>query len=216
VYFLGAIIGAFNAVLEFLVHEVTAFIASLGYWGIALGMAIESANIPLPSEVILPFGGYLVSTGQLNFFGAAMAGTMGGLGGSIVSYYIGYKGGRPFLRKYGRYIGFSEKHFIQAEEWFGRYGEATVFFTRLMPVVRTFISLPAGISGMNFYKFVLYSFLGSLPWCFFLTYLGLKLGENWLALKPWFHRMDILIVAVILALLAWWLVKRNRNKKRWI
>jgi membrane protein DedA with SNARE-associated domain len=193
-YFLEII----NAVLEFIVNEVTAFISSLGYWGIALGMAIESANIPLPSEVILPFGGYLVSTGQLNFFGAAMAGTLGGLAGSIVSYYIGYRGGRPFLQKYGRYIGFSQKHFAQAEEWFHRYGEATVFFTRLMPVVRTFISLPAGISGMNFYKFVVYSFFGSLPWCFFLTYLGVKLGENWLALKPWFHRFDILIVAVIL------------------
>lgn len=196
-------------------HEVTAFIASLGYWGIALGMAIESANIPLPSEFILPFGGYLVSTGQLNFVGAAMAGTLGGLGGSIVSYYIGYRGGRPFLRKYGRYFGFSEKHFLQAEEWFARYGEATVFFTRLMPVVRTFISLPAGISGMSFYKFVIYSFLGSLPWCFFLTYLGLKLGENWLALKPWFHRMDIIILAGILVLLAWWLIKRRRSKNRW-
>lgn len=209
---LEAISTLINTILEFLVHEVTAFIASLGYWGIAIGMAIESANIPLPSEVILPFGGYLVSTGQLNFFWAAMAGTLGGLGGSILSYYIGYKGGRPFLLKYGRYIGFSQKHFQQAEEWFERYGEATVFFTRLMPVIRTFISLPAGISGMNFYKFVIYSFLGSLPWCFFLTYLGVKLGENWLAIKPWFHRLDIVIVAGILVLLGWWLYRRTRKR----
>ncbi len=209
---LEAISTLINTILEFLVHEVTAFIVSLGYWGIAIGMAIESANIPLPSEVILPFGGYLVSTGQLNFFWAAMAGTLGGLGGSILSYYIGYKGGRPFLLKYGRYIGFSQKHFQQAEEWFERYGEATVFFTRLMPVIRTFISLPAGISGMNFYKFVIYSFLGSLPWCFFLTYLGVKLGENWLAIKPWFHRLDIVIVAGILVLLGWWLYRRTRKR----
>jgi len=209
---LEAVLTFINTILEFLVHEVTAFIASLGYWGIAIGMAIESANIPLPSEVILPFGGYLVSTGQLNFFWAAMAGTLGGLGGSILSYYIGYKGGRPFLLKYGRYVGFSQKHFRQAEEWFERYGEATVFFTRMMPVIRTFISLPAGISGMNFYKFVIYSFLGSLPWCFFLTYLGVKLGENWLAIKPWFHRLDIVIVVGILVLLGWWLYRRTRKR----
>jgi membrane protein DedA with SNARE-associated domain len=202
-----------NVILEFLVREVTAFISALGYWGIALGMAIESANVPLPSEVILPFGGYLVHTGQLNFFWAAMAGTLGGLAGSIVSYYIGYRGGRPFLQKYGRYIGFSHKHFRQAEEWFERYGEATVFFTRLMPVVRTFISLPAGISGMNFFKFVFYSFLGSLPWCFFLTYLGVKLGENWTALKPWFHRFDILIVAAIIVVLLWWYLTKKRGTR---
>ncbi len=206
----GAInLESINVVLEFLAHQVTTFIASLGYWGIALGMAIESANVPLPSEVILPFGGYLVSTGRLDFFWAAMAGTLGGLGGSIVSYYIGYRGGRPFLLKYGPYIGFSQKHFNQAEGWFLRYGEATVFFTRLMPVVRTFISLPAGISGMNFFKFVFYSFIGSLPWCFFLTYLGVKMGENWMALKPWFHRFDFLIVAVIIGGLLWWLVRRR-------
>jgi len=208
-------LGVINAVLEFLLVGVTGFISSLGYWGIALGMAIESANIPLPSELILPFGGYLVSTGQLNFVGAAMAGALGGLGGSIISYYIGYRGGRPLLRKYGRYFGFSEKHFLQAEAWFARYGEATVFFTRFMPVVRTFISLPAGISGMNFYKFVIYSLLGSLPWCFLLTYLGLKLGQNWLALKPWFHRADALIAVAIVALLVWWLIKKRRRKNNW-
>lgn len=200
-----------NSILDFLVHVATELIIALGYWGIALGMAIESANIPLPSEVILPLGGYLVSTGRLNFWGAAMAGTLGGMVGSIVSYYIGYQGGRPFLLKYGRYIGFSQKHFNQAEIWFNRYGEATVFFTRLMPVVRTFISLPAGISGMHFGKFVVYSFLGSLPWCIFLTYLGVKLGENWLALKPWFHRFDILIVVLIIIVpIGWYLLKRKR------
>lgn len=202
-----------NVVLEILAREVTAFISALGYWGIALGMAIESANVPLPSEVILPFGGYLVYTGQLNFFGAAMAGTLGGLAGSIISYYIGYRGGRPFLQKYGRYIGFSHKHFGQAEEWFERYGEATVFFARLMPVVRTFISLPAGISGMNFLKFVIYSFLGSLPWCFFLTYLGVKLGENWTALETWFHRFDILIVTAIIIVLLWFFVLKKRGAR---
>ena len=199
--------------IELLSQEVTTRIAALGYWGIALGMAIESANIPLPSEIILPFGGYLVSTGQLNFFWTAMAGAIGGTVGSILSYILGWYGGRPFLLKYGRYFGLSQKNFDIAESWFLRYGEATVFFTRLMPIIRTFISLPAGISGMNFPRFVLYTFLGSLPWCFFLTYLGVKLGEHWEVLKPWFHRADVLVAAAIVGMLALYLLKRRKRNK---
>jgi len=206
-------LGFISTILEFLAEKVIAFVSSLGYWGIALGMAIESANIPLPSEVILPFGGYLVSTGQLNFFGAAMAGTVGGLFGSIISYGIGYWGGRPFLLKYGPYVGFSQKHFYQAEKWFLRYGEATVFFARLLPIVRTFISLPAGISRMNFFRFVFYSFMGSLPWCFLLVYIGVKLGDNWTAIEPWFHRFDIVIAAVIIVGLLWWVFNKVRSRR---
>lgn len=202
----------FNSFMEILAARVTEFISALGYWGLAIGMAIESANIPLPSEIILPFGGYLVSTGRLTFWGAVMAGTLGGLGGSIVSYYIGLLGGRPFLQKYGRYVGISEKHFIQAERWFERYGEATVFFTRLMPVIRTFISLPAGIARMNIWRFIIYSFLGSLPWSILLVYLGVKLGQHWDALKPWFHRLDVIVAAGILALLAYWWIRRRNHK----
>ncbi|WP_027718861.1 DedA family protein [Desulfovirgula thermocuniculi] len=192
--------------LEPLVQRLVAFIADLGYWGIAIGMALESANIPLPSEVILPFGGYLASTGRLSFFWAAMAGTLGGTVGSIVSYFIGLWGGRPFLLRYGRYLGINRHHLELAERWFYRYGEATVFFTRLLPVVRTFISLPAGMSAMNFPRFVLYTFLGSLPWSFFLTYLGFKMGQHWEDLRFWFHRFDlllVLLVAAALALYAW-------------
>ncbi len=197
--------------MEPILKAVTSKIAALGYWGVAIGMAIESCNIPLPSEVILPFGGYLVSTGKLNFFWTAMAGTAGGTAGSILSYLIGLRGGRPFLLRYGRYIGISEKRLAMADYWFYRYGEATVFFTRLMPIIRTFISLPAGISRMNFPRFVVYTFLGSLPWCFFLTYLGLKLGEHWEDLKVWFHRADALVAAVILgAVLYLW----YRHKRR--
>ncbi len=197
--------------IEPVLKVVTAKIAALGYWGVAIGMAIESCNIPLPSEVILPFGGYLVSTGQLNFFWTAMAGTVGGTVGSIISYLLGLWGGRPFLLRYGRYIGITEKRLAMADYWFYRYGEATVFFTRLMPVIRTFISLPAGISGMNFPRFVIYTFLGSLPWCFFLTYLGMKLGEHWEDLKVWFHRADILVAVAIAAIVLYlW----QRSKKR--
>ncbi len=201
----------FVRLFELVIEKTVAFISSLGYWGIAVGMAIESANVPLPSEVILPFGGYLVSTGRLEFFWAALAGAAGGTFGSVFSYFLGLWGGRPFLLRYGRYFGISPKHLALAEDWFARYGEATVFFTRLMPVIRTFISLPAGISRMNFVRFVIYTFLGSLPWCFFLTYLGLKMGQHWEDLKYWFHRLDVFIIlAVSIAAIYFWWKKKAR------
>lgn len=195
----------FSNILTQVFSATTNFIASLGYWGIAAGMAVESANVPLPSEIILPFGGYLVSTGILSFWGTVFAGTAGGTVGSIISYYIGLYGGRPFLLRYGPYVGITPKKLALADRWFAQYGEATVFFTRLMPVVRTFISLPAGISGMNFKKFVLYTFFGSLPWSILLVYLGVKLGENWEILKAYFHFFDVVIIAgiILLAIYLW-------------
>ncbi len=198
-------------ILERIVGAAVNFIAGLGYWGIGIGMAIESANIPLPSEVILTFGGFLVSQGQLSFWGAAMAGTVGGTIGSAVSYAVGLWGGRPFLLRYGRYIFITEARLAQADRWFARYGDAAVFIARLLPVIRTFISFPAGIARMHFGRFLLYTFLGSLPWCVFLTYLGVKLGENWRSLEMLFRRLDVLIVAAVLGvLLYFWWHKRRR------
>lgn len=196
--------------IEGVLKIITNTIVSMGYWGIGIGMAIESANIPLPSEVILPYGGYLVSTGRLEFYRAVMAGTIGGTVGSTLSFYLGLRGGRPLLVKYGRFFGFSIKHLELADRWFERYGEATVFFTRLMPIVRTFISLPAGIAGMNFKKFLLYTFLGSLPWSLLLTYIGLKLGQNWKAIEPWFHRLDV-VVALGIAAVIFYLWRKRRK-----
>lgn len=192
-----------------LFKAITEVIAAFGYWGVAVGMAIESACIPLPSEIILPFGGYLVSIGRLEFWGTVLAGTAGGTIGSIVAYLAGLWGGRPFLKKYGRYIFFSEKEFAVAERWFQRYGEATVFFTRLLPVIRTFISLPAGIAGMPFGRFVIYTFLGSLPWSIALVYAGKVLGNNWNALSPYFHRFDLILGLGILVLLFLYLWHRR-------
>ncbi|WP_031518154.1 DedA family protein [Desulfofalx alkaliphila] len=203
-------VDAFFSLVEKCFSWVTDFIIALGYWGIAIGMAIESANIPLPSELILPFGGYLVSTGQLSFWGAVMAGTVGGTVGSVVSYYIGLRGGRPLLLHYGGYVGISRDKIFLADRWFERYGEATVFFTRLMPVIRTFISLPAGVAKMNFKRFVLYTFLGSLPWSILLTYVGLKMGENWQQIKPWFHRLDVVVLVAILLAVAYLVMRRRK------
>jgi len=199
-------------IIEQVIKVITNYIAAMGYWGVGIGMAIESANIPLPSEVILPFGGYLAYTGRLEFYRVVMAGTVGGTVGSVLSYYLGLKGGRPFLIKYGRYFGFSIKHLEMADHYFARYGEATVFFTRLMPIIRTFISLPAGISGMNFKRFLAYTFLGSLPWSLLLVYIGLKLGQNWHAISPWFHRLDVVIAVGIVALVIYfWHARQKRS-----
>lgn len=199
--------------LEQVIESTINFIANLGYWGIGIGMAIESANIPLPSEVILPFGGYLVSQSRLNFWGAVMAGTVGGTIGSIVSYALGSWGGLPLLIRYGRYIAITESRLAQATRWFERYGERTVFFARLLPVIRTFISLPAGIARMHFGRFVFYSFLGSLPWSILLTYVGLKLGENWRAIEPYFREFDIVVILliIILVLYLWWRKHHNSH-----
>ncbi|MGB9792757.1 MAG: DedA family protein [Thermacetogeniaceae bacterium] len=187
------------ALFERVVAATVDFIARLGYWGIAIGMAIESANIPLPSEVILPFGGYLVSQSRLTFWGAVLAGTIGGTLGSIASYFLGRMGGIPLLLRYGSFVHITEERLRQAERWFERYGEKAVFIARLLPVVRTFISLPAGVARMRFGRFVVYTFLGSLPWSAALTYAGVKLGENWAVLEPLFRRFDILILAVAAA-----------------
>ncbi|MEW6459100.1 MAG: DedA family protein [Bacillota bacterium] len=190
--------------------QLTDAIAALGYWGVAVGMAVESANIPLPSEIILPFGGFLVSQGHLSFWGVVLAGTLGGTAGSSVSYLIGSVGGRPLVLRYGRYVGIGPDKLDMADRWFALYGEATVFFTRLLPVVRTFISLPAGISRMNFKRFVAYTFAGSLLWSIALTYVGVVLGENWHQLKPWFHRLDVLVIFFLIAagLFWWWRSRR--------
>ncbi|MDD2360584.1 MAG: DedA family protein [Lawsonibacter sp.] len=176
-------------------------------------MAIESCNIPLPSEIILPFGGYLVSTGQLKFFPAALAGATGGTVGSIISYYIGLFGGRPLLLRYGKYIGLTTEILHKAEGWLVRYGEATVFFSRLLPGIRTFISLPVGAARIRMVPFIIYTFLGSLIWALFLTYCGYLLGENWEIIRTWFQRIDLVLLGVIILLIAWFVwrkVSRSR------
>ena len=190
---------------------VTNVIGQFGYWGIAIAMALESANIPIPSEVILPFGGYLVSIGRLEFYTTILVGTTGGMAGSIASYWLGVWGGRPFLARYGRYVGISMKHLELAESWFERYGEITVCFSRMLPVVRTFISLPAGIAKMNFPRFCIYSIIGSLPWSFLMVYIGLLLGQNWQSIKVWFHRADFLVIAALVAIVILYLYKRKKS-----
>lgn len=188
-------------------------ISLLGYSGVALMMAIESACIPLPSEIIMPFSGYLVSQGQFSLWGVSLAGAIGCVLGSILAYWVGYYGGRPAAEKYGKYILITAHDLDIADKFFQKYGNAAVFFSRLLPVVRTFISLPAGISRMNFPKFIVYTFLGSLPFCYFLAYIGKKMGDNWNTLGVYFHKFDAVIGIIILVGIIWF-IRRHLNIKK--
>jgi len=191
---------------------ILGVISAGGYAGIVLLMAIESACIPLPSEIIMPFSGYLAGQGRFSLWGVAVAGAVGCNLGSIVAYAVGAYGGRPFLERYGRYLLLTRGDLAWADRWFARYGEATVFFSRLLPVIRTFIALPAGIARMDFLRFNVYTFLGSLPWCLGLAWLGLKLGEHWEeTIRPVFEKLDLLIGLLLAAALVWFVRARLRQ-----
>jgi len=201
-------------IIELVSALIVATISTLGYGGIVLLMAIESACIPLPSEVIMPFSGYLVYTGQFNLWIVTVAGAFGCVLGSLVAYWVGMRGGRPLIEKYGRYILISHHDLDLADRWFARYGEAIVFVSRLLPAVRTFIAFPAGVARMNLKKFVIYTFAGSLPWCFGLAYVGQKLGEQWdqnPLFKSWFHRFDFVIGIAIAIAVVWWVWRHLRH-----
>ena len=197
----GTSMSMIGTVIEWIITELSKFVIStislMGYSGILLTMAIESACIPLPSEIIMPFSGYLVTTGQFTMLGVTLAGAVGNVLGSIVAYYAGVWGGRPFVERYGRYFLVSHHDLDVADRWFAKYGEAAVFFGRMLPVVRTFISLPAGIAQMNFPRFVIFTFIGALPWCYLLAYVGVRMGEEWDNLRGYFHQFDVVIGIVI-------------------
>jgi membrane protein DedA with SNARE-associated domain len=204
-------------IIEFLSGFIVATISALGYSGVVLLMAIESACIPLPSEIIMPFSGYLVSTGQMSLWGVGVAGAVGCVLGSLVAYWAGMYGGRPFIERYGRYILVSRHDLDLADRWFAKYGEVIVFGSRLLPVIRTFIAFPAGVARMNLTRFVIYTFAGSLPWCLGLAYVGQKLGEQWNqdeTLKTWFHRFDFLIGVVGLLVAAWWVWRHIKHLRQ--
>jgi membrane protein DedA with SNARE-associated domain len=203
-----------NSILTIISIFIIDTISSTGYLGIVILMAIESACIPLPSEVIMPFSGYLVTMKRFSLIGTGVAGAFGCVVGSVAAYYVGMYGGRPLIERYGKYILISHKDLDIADRWFLRYGDAVIFFSRLLPVIRTFISFPAGVARMNMVKFVTYTFVGSFPWCLGLAYIGMILGKNWETIKVYFHRFDYLIGAVILlgiGIFLWKHLKRNRE-----
>ena len=195
----------FYKILVLLSAFVIWIISSLGYAGIFVAMAIESACIPLPSEVIMPFSGYLVSQGRFSLWGVSLAGALGCTLGSAAAYAVGAYGGRPFILKYGHYCLVTAHEVDRADRWFARYGMAATFISRLLPVIRTFISLPAGVARVPFTRFLVYAFLGSLPWSWVLAYVGLLLGEHWDRVGGVLHSLDVLIVLVLAAGVGWFL-----------
>ena len=180
-------------------------INSMGYAGIVLLMGIESACIPLPSEVILPFSGYLITTGVFNLWMVALVGAVGCVLGSIVAYYAGAWGGRAWIVKYGKYVLISHHDLDMADRWFGRWGNITVFAARLLPVVRTFIAFPAGVSKMKMSTFIAYTFVGSYIWSLVLAWIGMKMGQHWDSLKVYFHKFDAVIGILIVAGAVWYI-----------
>ncbi len=198
---------------EFIIHVIS----SMGYFGVMLLMAIESACIPLPSEIIMPFSGYLAYTGRFQLFWVATWGAIGCNVGSVLAYEVGYFGGRPLVNRWGRYILLNHHDLDRAERFFRRFGDITVLAARLMPVIRTFIALPAGIAKMPRLRFHVYTFVGSWPWCFVLAYVGMKLGEKWETdprLKTWLHRFDAVIVIGLLVLIVLFVYSHWKNRVR--
>jgi len=200
-----------NSLIAVLAAWVTAVISAGGYVGVAMLMAVESACIPLPSEIIMPFAGYLASTGQFSLWGLAIAGAIGCNAGSTVAYWVGAVGGRPFILRWGRWVLLDRADLVRAERFFARFGAGAIFIGRMLPVIRTFIALPAGIARMKSLPFQIYTFVGSFAWCYVLAYVGARLGEQW-DKDPWLrsimHQSDLVIVVVLLAAAAWFLWRR--------
>jgi len=200
--------------ITFLAVWIIGVISTLGYGGIVLLMAIESACIPLPSEIIMPFSGYLVFKGEMTLWGVAMAGAVGCVAGSIPAYYLGMLGGRPLVEKYGKWVLISHHDLHIADRWFEKHGEIIIFIGRLLPAVRTFIAFPAGIARMHMGRFILYTFAGSLLWCWLLAYAGMKMGENWEALKIYFHQFHYVIVFAAVIFMIWYIRRHLKALKR--
>ena len=200
-------------------EQVVLFLGNLfdavGWLGVVVAMAIESACIPLPSEVTMPLSGWmLIQAKGLSVWHVLWAGFYGALGctiGSVFTYWVGALGGRPLLERYGKYVLISAHDMEVADRWFGKYGEATAFFSRLLPIVRTFISLPAGIARMNFPKFTILSFVGSFIWCALLAYAGYVFGEHWQEVREVMRPFDIPIAVVLVALFGYYVYRHVKR-----
>ena len=208
-----------SKVLAALLLFTTGVISTLSYGGVVLLMAIESACIPLPSEIVMPFAGYLVYLGRFSLAGVALAGAAGCIVGSVPAYYLGQYGGRPVVERYGRYVLIARHDLDLADRLFARYGSWVVLVGRLLPVIRTFIAFPAGVARMDMTRFVLFTFVGSYPWCYALAWVGMKLGEQWdrdPRLKAVFHRFDLgigLLIVSAVALFVWHKLRGSRVRE---
>lgn len=206
--------------LQFLGKMIQDWYNTFGYGGVVLAMALESCLIPLPSEIVMPLAGAMTlaafgASVKFSLFGVALAGAVGSVIGSVVAYWIGATGGRAFIFRYGKYILISRHDFDIADRWFLRHGSPITFFSRVLPVVRTYISLPAGIAKMNIWRFMLFTFLGSFIWSYALAYVGQKLGQNYDKLSSYFHGLDAFIVAAFVILVVLYVWRHFRNEKKY-
>lgn len=201
-------------ILRPLAEFITSVISSMGYGGIFFLMILESALIPIPSEIIMPFSGFLVSSGKLGSVGVILAGSLGNLVGSVITYYLGIRLGRAFLIKYGKYILFRVHHLVWTEQLFQKYGDKISFVGRLLPGVRTYISLPAGIGKSNFIRFVVYTLVGSIIWNSLLTYGGIQLGRSWQHIDKYSGYLDIIAVVATAVFIVWIVYNNTRNRRK--
>ena len=199
--------------LDILMNLTVQIIDAIGYGGIGFLMLLESAGIPFPSEVTMPFAGFLVATGKMKFWIVVLAGTLGNMVGSLLAYWIGAKGGRPLIEKYGKYFFISGHDLDIADRWFAKHGEVIVFLGRLLPVIRTYISFPAGISKMDIKKFTLYTFLGVVPWCILFTWLGIKLENHWTRVRETLHNFDLAIAGIVVICIGFYIWRRLKKRK---
>jgi membrane protein DedA with SNARE-associated domain len=201
-------------IINVLTNFIVSTISSMGYAGVAGLMAIESAAIPLPSEIIMPFAGYVASTGRFSVLGIALAGAIGSVIGSFITYEIGAVGGRKLVTKYGKYVLISNHDLELADKFFAKYGLFAALIGRVLPVVRTFISIPAGISKAKRIPFLFYSFVGSFVWSYILGYAGYKLGPAWLSFREKAHWFDTTIIILIVIGIVWWVWRHIKNKSQ--
>ena len=203
--------GILQGVLGFMMQESVNIVSSLGYFGLFLLMTLESTMIPLPSELVMPFAGYLAYQGVFNFGVVCIAATLGTLFGSLVSYYIGRYWGKPFFDRYGKYFLVNNDDMKKTHDWFSKRGEKTIFFSRFIPIVRHLISIPAGIAKMDLKKFILYTLLGGLMWDTFLAYLGYQLGKNWELVHEYTQPISYAMVVVVILGIAYFYYKHIRK-----
>ena len=202
------------SITESLANFATDVVDKIGLAGVFVLMTLESACIPIPSEATMLFAGFNVARGEYSLIAATLVGASANLVGSWIAYGVGYFGRIELVERHGRKLHISPKHLATADRWFAEHGEATVFWTRMMPIIRTFISLPAGVARMNFLRFSIFTFLGALPWVFALTFIGKQAGAKWEDWKDRLHYLDYAFAALIVAAVVYYVVRWRRNRAR--
>jgi membrane protein DedA with SNARE-associated domain len=192
----------------------TAFIASTGYAGIFILMVMESMVLPVPSEAVMPFAGFNIADGQLTWVGVILAATAGSIVGSLISYYIGYFGGKPFVKRFGKYLLLNQHHLEMSEKYFNKRGEITIFIARFIPIVRHLISIPAGFGKMKLWKFLVFTTIGAAIWNAFLTWVGFKLRANWDEVMVYSHTIDVVVLGLLALALIYYVIKIVRSRRK--